>query len=171
MRNEVESDVKAESFRSLVRAERSIRPRLSAFGQWGYLHDTFAGIDHRNVFAGGVSYVLFAQQPHELSVDAGVGYTNEQRTVGDDISAAMALAGAHYRWKFTETAEFTDDSSIELTFSDFDGWRWDNVAAISAKLTSVLSLKVSNTIRYVNAPVKGFETTDMITAVSLVAKF
>ena len=171
MRNEVDSDVAAESFRSVIRAERQLRPGLSAFGQWSYLHDTFAGIDHRNVFAAGVSYQLFAQEPHSLWVDGGVGYVNERRAVGDSISAAMGLAGAHYKVTLVDNVDFTDDSTLELTFSDFDGWRWDNVAAISAKLTSVLSLKVSNTIRYVNAPVKGYNTTDTITAVSLVAKF
>ena len=35
----------------------------------------------------------------------------------------------------------------------------------------IVSLKVSNVIRYVNAPVEGFETTDTITSVALVAKF
>jgi putative salt-induced outer membrane protein YdiY len=36
---------------------------------------------------------------------------------------------------------------------------------------TIFSLKVSNTIRYVNQPVPGFQTTDTITAVALVAKF
>ena len=171
VRNEVETEVSAESFRSVIRAERQFRPRISFFGQWSYLHDNFAGIRHRNAITAGASYQLFAQEPHDLRVEGGVGYVKEMRKKGDDVSAALGMAGAHYKLKLTEVAEFTDDSSIELMFSDFDGWRWDNVAAITAKLTDVLSLKVSNTIRYVNSPVEGYNTTDTITAVSLVAKF
>jgi hypothetical protein len=42
---------------------------------------------------------------------------------------------------------------------------------VNSKLNNVLSLKFSNTIRYVHAPAATFQTTDTITAVALVAKF
>jgi putative salt-induced outer membrane protein YdiY len=38
-------------------------------------------------------------------------------------------------------------------------------------VTTLFSLKVSNAVRYVNAPAEGFETTDTITSIALVAKF
>jgi ubiquinone/menaquinone biosynthesis C-methylase UbiE len=44
-------------------------------------------------------------------------------------------------------------------------------AAITARLTQLFSLKVSNTIRYAHAPVPGFKDTDTTTSVALVAKF
>ena len=43
--------------------------------------------------------------------------------------------------------------------------------AVTAKVTTIFSLKVSNAIRYVHQPVVGFKSTDVITAVALVAKF
>jgi hypothetical protein len=46
-----------------------------------------------------------------------------------------------------------------------------NNAKVSAKLTTIFSLKVSNTIRFVNQPVPGFLKTDTVTAIALVAKF
>jgi len=45
------------------------------------------------------------------------------------------------------------------------------MATLTARLTTLLSLKVSNTVRYVHEPVIGFETTDTITAFALVLKF
>jgi hypothetical protein len=39
---------------------------------------------------------------------------------------------------------------------------------LTATLTSVLSLKFSNTVRYANEPVPGFEKTDTITTAALV---
>lgn len=171
VRNKTEGDVSAESFRSLFRANRELTERLSAFGSWEYLHDAFAGVDHRNVLAAGLSYKLVAQSPHELVVDGGLGYNNEQRLAGEDISTAVALAGLRYTFKLSETAEISDESGAEFSLSDSDNWRWSNIASVSAKLTTLLSLKLSNTIRYAHAPPPTFETTDTITAVALVAKF
>ncbi|HXW04098.1 MAG TPA: DUF481 domain-containing protein [Vicinamibacterales bacterium] len=171
VRNKAEEELSAESFRSRFRAARKLTERLSVFGSWDYLHDAFAGIDHRNVVAAGVSYQLIAPSPHELIVDGGLGYTNEQRLVGEDISTAVALAAARYKYKLSETAEISEESGLEFSLSDGDAWRWNNIASVSAKLTTLLSLKLSNTIRYAHAPAPGFETTDTVTAVALVAKF
>ena len=71
----------------------------------------------------------------------------------------------------SETAEITEDIRYEQSLEDGDQWRLDNTLALVAKINTIFSLKVSNVIRYANAPVEGFETTDTITSVALVAKF
>jgi len=38
-------------------------------------------------------------------------------------------------------------------------------------VSTLLSLKLSNAVRYVNLPAAGFKTTDVVTAIALVAKF
>lgn len=171
VRNESADVVSAESFRFLFRSERSLSARSSAFGQYTYLHDAFAAIDHRNVVAGGLSYQLIPPAPHELWVDGGIGYTNEQRLVGDDISTAIALTGVRYKFKLSETAEVSDDLGMEFSLSNGDDWRLNNIASVAAKLTTVFALKLSYATRYVNDPAPGIDTTDTITAVALVAKF
>jgi hypothetical protein len=50
-------------------------------------------------------------------------------------------------------------------------WRVLQVAAVTARLTTMFSLRVSNTIRYAHAPVPGFKDTDTNTSVALVAQF
>lgn len=171
VRNESDNQLSAESFTALFRADRKLGERLSAFGQYDFLRDRFAGVSARNVVAGGVSYLLVNQAPHELKVDGGLGYNNEQRIEGEDLSSAIALAGLAYKLKISETAEVTDDMRFDASLANGDQWRWDNTVALSAKVTTVFSLKLSNVIRYANAPVAGFDTTDTITSVALVAKF
>lgn len=171
IRNETDDELSAESFMFLFRADRKLGERLSVFGSYDYLRDRFAGIANRHTLAGGVSYLLIDAAPHRLQVDGGLGYTNEDRLDGDDISTAIGLLGMAYDLKISETAEFSDDMRFDFSLSDGDDWRWENMAAISAKLTSIFSLKLSNTIRYMNAPPVGFDSTDTITAVALVAKF
>jgi len=169
--NEAEGELKARSFRAAFRAARTITDRLSTFAEYGYLRDTFAGIEHRNAIDGGLSYTLVKPDPHTLVVEGGLGYANEKRSIGDNISTATAFVGAGYKLKLSANADITDDTRFTFSFSDSDDWRFNNVLAVNAKLVSILSLKASNTVRYVNAPVTGFDSTDTITSIAIVAKF
>jgi putative salt-induced outer membrane protein len=171
MRNESESELTAESFQYLFRAERVLSARASAFGEYTYFRDEFAGIEHRNAVLGGVSYKLVERAAHLLSVDGGLGYLNEQRLADADVSSATYGLGAAYRWTLSPTAELIDDVRFTGIFDDADDWRVDQTLAIVARLTSLFSLKASYAVRYANAPVAGFKHTDTNTAVALVAKF
>jgi len=171
VRNESASELKAESFFLTFQGARTLSPRLSAFGRFGFLHDRFAGIEHRNTVEGGLAFVLVNAAPHKLVVDGGLGYANERRVLGPDLSTAIVPAGATYTLKISNTAEISDDGRFVFSLSEGADWRLANIAGITAKLTTVFSLKLSNTVRYVNAPALGFEKTDTITAIALVAKF
>jgi putative salt-induced outer membrane protein len=171
VRNESEDELKAESFLAIFRAQRSLTPRLAAYGQYGYQRDRFAGILHRNAVEGGLAYTLVDQSPHTLIVDAGLGYAHEDRLTGENLSTPTLGTGVAYRLKFSENSELTEEGRFVFSLSDGDDWRYANLLALTAKMTTIFSLKVSNGIRYVNAPVAGFDTTDVITAVALVAKF
>jgi putative salt-induced outer membrane protein YdiY len=71
----------------------------------------------------------------------------------------------------SETSEITDDLDIVGTFDRSEDWRLAHTIAVTAKLTSVLSLKVSNAVRFSDFPAPGFKKTDTLTAVALVASF
>jgi putative salt-induced outer membrane protein YdiY len=171
VRNESESELKAESVALTTKAARTLTPRTSAFGRYAYLHDRFAGIESRNGVEGGLAYAAIDRVPHRLVVDGGLGYAHESRVVGSNLSTATLPAGALYTLKISDTAKVTDDGRFVLSLSDSDDWRFANVASVEAKIATVLSLKLSNTVRFVNAPVPGFEKTDTITAIALVARF
>jgi len=171
IRNESESELTAQSFAYLFRAARTLSPRLSAFGEYAYFRDTFAGIANRNSLVGGISYKVVDLPKHVFFTDAGLGYMNEQRLAGDDVSSATWSLGAGYRWKISETAEFAEDFRMTGLFAEGSDWRILQAAAVTARLTQLFSLKVSNTIRYAHAPVPGFKNTDTNTSVALVAKF
>src|SRR6476660_7045659 len=57
IRNKADEELTAESFLLVFRAQRQLRPRLSAYGQYGYQRDRFAGILDRNAVEGGLAYV------------------------------------------------------------------------------------------------------------------
>lgn len=171
IRNDSDDLKTAESFLFGARISRRISERLMMFGQYGYLRDRFAGIEHRNSLDAGLAFLLFEDAMHKLVVDGLLGYANEQRLLDDDISTATAGAGGVYILKLSENAQVTEDAHFNFSLSDGADWRFTNIAGVTAKLTTRFSLKVANTIRYVNEPALGFDSSDMITAVALVAKF
>jgi len=170
VRNKSEDVLTAQSLSLLFRGARTLSPKLSAFGEYDFLRDRFAGIDARHQVLGGLAYKVIDQAPQTLTVDASVGYANEQRLLQPSLSTAIWMAGLDYRAKISSSAEFTDTAGFNESLSEGSDWRVQNVAALSATITTLLSLKVSNTIRYVHQPVFGFKTTDSITAVALVVK-
>jgi putative salt-induced outer membrane protein YdiY len=171
VRLDSEEGLEAQSFTFLLRAERPLSPRLSAFGQFDYLRDLFAGIEHKNVVSGGLSYKAVATERQTLVFDGGFGLSNERRLDAEDVTAAVLLGGVGYKLKLSATTDLTEDIRYEQSLDEGDEWRLDNAVAIVTKINSIFSLKLSNVIRYVNAPVEGFETTDTVTSVALVAKF
>jgi putative salt-induced outer membrane protein len=171
VRNETEDELRAQAFALTIRGQRPIQERLSAYGQYGYQRDRFAGILDRNAAEAGIAYSWIEQAPHKLIVDAGLGYANEQRLVGNNLSTATLGGGILYTLKISDTSELSEDAHLVFSLSDGSDWRDTNALALTAKVSSLFSLKVSNTIRYLNLPVFGFKNTDAVTAVALVAKF
>jgi putative salt-induced outer membrane protein YdiY len=171
VRNEADDQLKAQAFALAARVQHRIAPRLAGYAQYGYQHDRFAGLLARNAVEVGLAYSWIARTPHRLIADAGLGYANEQRLFGNNLSTATLGTGGIYTLKISDTSDLSEDGHLVCSLSDGSDWRYANAIALTAKVSTRLSLKVSNTIRYVNLPVPGFKRTDAVTAVALVAKF
>jgi putative salt-induced outer membrane protein len=171
IRAEADGQVNARSFAALLRGARKLTARLETYALGAYVENTFAGIDHRVAGEGGLAYLLLAPEPHTLKIESGIGYTKENRTNGDDRSFATGRVGILYKWKFSKTAEFSEEASFTESFKDSKDWRFANAASVSASMTTVLSVKVSYVLQRLNEPVPGKKKTDTITSAALVAKF
>ena len=171
VRSEVGGVIKAQTVTGAARAQRRFADRASVFAQYGYLSNKFAGTLARHTADLGVAGTLLDRAAHSFTADAGFGYATDTRVAGPGISTATAGAGAIYKWKVSATADLTNDGRFVGSVPKGADWRYTNVLALAAKINSALSLKVSNTVRYVNVPVTGFNTTDVISAVAIVAKF
>jgi putative salt-induced outer membrane protein YdiY len=171
VRNESSEVLTAQSIFFATRAERAIAARLSAFGDYGYFRDRFAGVLNRHTGAAGLAAKLAENARHQLTADAGVGYLQEERLTGGDVSSAIYAIGGRYRLKISETAEIADDVGFVGTFDAADDWRFVHTISLAARITGALSLKISNGVRHANTPAPGFKRTDTITSFALVAKF
>ena len=166
--SETEDALTARSVAALFRAARALNPRLAAYGQYDFLRDVFAGVDARHVIEGGLSYLAVDKRPHRLRLDAGLGYLNEQRP-DDSLSSATLSLAASYQLTVS-TSKFTYEPRYLLPLAQTDTWKFDQDVAFTVALNSILSLKIAHTLRYSNEPPPGFETTDRIMTISLVAR-
>jgi putative salt-induced outer membrane protein YdiY len=166
--SEAEDELTARSIAALFRAARAFNPRLSGYGQYDFLRDVFAGVDERHVIEGGLSYLAVDQQPHRLQLDTGVGYLNGQGPE-DSLNSATFSVAAAYRL-VVSTGKFTYEPRFLLPLDETEQWKFDQDVAFTVTLNSILSLKIAHTLRYAAAPPPGFETTDRILAISLVAR-
>ena len=89
---------------------------------------------------GGVGYKALLGPVHTLRLDAGLGYTHENRLVGEDQSFALANFGAAYKWQISKTADLTDSA---IFTASLDGRRCvavrERVRADSAADAGVLT--------------------------------
>ena len=166
---ETEGELTARSLTSLLRGARALNERLSAYGQYDFLRDEFAGVEQRHVIEGGISYLALDAAPHTLRFDTGLGYIYEERPDEELRSATLSL-GAAYRLAISATSELTFAPRFLLPLAETEVWKLDQEVALVAALNTTLALKLSHTLRYSAEPPEGFETTDTIMAVSLVGK-
>lgn len=166
---ESDDQLSARSFAGLFRASRVLNERWSAYGQYDFLRDVFAGVEQRHIVEGGVSYLAVERRPHRLRLDAGLGKLYERRP-NDHFDSVTLSLGAAYRLEISPTSTFTYEPRFLLPFADTGAWKFDQDTALTLGLNTIFSVKIAHTLRYSAQPPAGFDTTDTIMAVSLVAK-
>jgi putative salt-induced outer membrane protein YdiY len=166
---ESDGEVDARSFAGLFRAARPINEKWSAYGQYDFLRDVFAGVEQRHIVEGGVSYQAIEPEPHALRLDAGLGYLYE-RGPDEHFDSATLSAAAEYKLTLSATSALAYAPRFLLPLGDSDAWKFDQDVALTVAVNALLSLKVAHTLRYSAEPPFGFDTTDTIMAISLVAK-
>ncbi len=177
IRSEADGVESARTFDGVLRAARKLSPRFEVFAQGSYRENRFAGIDHQWAGDAGGAYQVLTIGGHSLKAEAAIGYIAETRLVAapppetTDKNFATARAAFEYKWKFSKTAEFTDEASFTEDLSDSKDWRFTDKLALSAELTTVLAVKLSYARLLMNEPVPGKKKTDTITSAALVAKF
>jgi putative salt-induced outer membrane protein YdiY len=126
-------------------------PRLEATAQFSFL-DTNGNADTQSLGAGG--NLTWRPDPWTYSTKLIFAQTES-----DD-----------YRLAISTTSEFTYEPRFLQPLADASTSRFEHTAALTVALNTILSLKLPHILRYSAEPPAGFDTTDSITAVSLVAK-
>jgi len=163
----------AQRFNSELRYDRFLGERVSVYFLAGALIDQFAGFDLRTHEQVGVSYLAVNTEPTQLMLELGFDWAQENFAGTDqdpdyqDVFAARLLAGLTH--DFNESVGFTNTLELYPNVVDFEDIRILNEAALAAKLSDKLSLRLSHSLTFDNQPVPDFVKLDQTTRVTIVA--
>jgi putative salt-induced outer membrane protein YdiY len=141
---------------------------LQMFGEASYARDRFAGVDDRVTATAGIALSVSVVRPHSLTLEAGLGWTGEQRLDQASLRFATATGALDYSWTIVPGTELREEMAVYADLESAGNWRTSSTSALSVALTRVLSLRASHAIEYRRMPVVGFGRSDMRTAVALV---
>jgi len=154
----------AEAYWSNWKSERNLTEKDFLFGRLSWRKDRFGAYDTQFSQTVGYGRRLIDIDKHKLNAEIGAGA--RQSTLQDDTSENETVfrGGLYYTWLFSETANFTQDLTIEA--GDLNTYT-ESVTALTAQLVGNLALVASYTIKNNSDVPPLTEKTDTYTALSL----
>ena len=154
----------AEAYELGWKSERNLTDKDFLFGRLDWRKDNFGAFDTQFSQTVGYGRRLIKTDRHLLNVEAGVGARQSELQNGISENETIFRGGAYYKWKFSETAEFRQDLTVE---SGSENTYSESITAVSAKLLGQLALVASYTVKH-NSDVPALtEKSDTYTALSL----
>ena len=163
--SENDTETTAERYGADYKAQYNFNRFDYIFGTLGYDKDLFGGVRERYLQALGYGRRLINTEKHTLSAEVGLGAKQEEFQNGENNDEAVGLLGAKYNWAFSETANFYQNVSLEIADENTYG---ESVTGVNAKLTDVLALGASYTVKH-NSAIQGEfgKNSDKYTAINL----
>lgn len=153
----------AEAYGAGWKSEWNLSGQNFLFGRLNYRNDRFSGFPTQFSQSAGYGRRIFATQNHVLSAEIGAGARQSERADGVNEDDLILSGGVNYKWVISETADFSQDFTIESgkqnTYLEYE-------SSLRARLIGKLALVASFTVKYnSNVPI-GAEETDTYTALS-----
>ena len=152
-----------------LRADRSLGPRLSAYGLAAWRRNTFAGISRQFDEGVGLSWKAVITKPHSLDLEAGLGLNQRTTTLNQDQNFSTARGAAVYGYDFAQKSRFEARGAYLLNLKDTDDSEGNARFSLTAPVAGVIALKVGYDLSYRNQPLPGLEKLDTTFSVGVQA--
>jgi putative salt-induced outer membrane protein len=154
----------AEAYDANWKSERNLTDHDFMFGRLSWRKDRFGGFDTQFSQTVGYGRRLIDMDKHKLNAEVGAGARQSTLQDGTSENETIFRGGLYYKWLLSETAEFSQDLTVEA--GDLNTYS-ESVTALSARLLGDLSLVASYTIKHNSDVPPTTENTDTYTALSL----
>lgn len=156
-----------------LRYDRFFGKRDSLYALAGALTDPFSGYDSRSHAQLGFSRNFLSQGPLSLVGEIGGDVAREDYVEGTDpgldhVFAARVMGGLTYR--FNPSADVSERLEVYENVLDLQDVRVLSTLAFTARLSTVLNVKLSHAFTFDHVPVDGFLPIDAVTVVTVVAR-
>jgi putative salt-induced outer membrane protein len=169
--SEADAITRARSLSMHARPAVRLGPRTELFVRGAFERDRFAGIAGRITTDAGLSYTAPLPRRQSLRLEAGAGFTSEERLAAADARSGVLTGALGYGWIVRPGSEVRQDVAVTSDLTAARNYRGTSTTEIALTVTRLVSLKASMAIEYRNRPVPGFRRTDMRTAAALVLTF
>ncbi len=165
----------AETARRLFaefRQDRYVSDRDSVYLLGGPLADPFAGFDVRSHVQAGFSRTLVSEKHRSVVVEVGgdAAYEDVVDGVASGDQAVFALrAMARGSYRFNDSVSANGQIEALENVLDPADLRVLGSASLTARLTTLLDVRLGTQVTYDHQPVEGFVPFDQVTTASLVA--
>jgi hypothetical protein len=160
LREDSVSALTAENYLARAKYDRTLRPRLYAFGTGGWDRNLFAGIENRYNAAGGIGNIWRDREDFRFRTDYGISVTHQIPTVGDELTFAGLRLSADLMRKLSGSTTLTHLTIAEENLDETDDFRFDSLTALAVAMNDHLALQVSLKFLFDNVP--SFVEADLI---------
>ncbi len=143
-------------------------PKSAVFIFGSYTSDEFGAYSDYTTLAGGYSFRALKKPKMTLDVNVGPGYTWTETQDGQKEDGFVGRASGVFKWKFSESASFTQNLSVE--YADFNT-RTISESSVKATLTDKMKMKFAYKVVSNSDVQPGLEETDTETSVTVVVAF
>ena len=145
----------AESYYARGQYDRELSPRTFWYAGTGWERNTFAGIENRYSWGGGVGNTWVDDDASTFKTGYGLTYTVQddvaETTDGNDTFGGLRLS-YDYRRQLTANTEFTSLFIADENLQETEDFRMDLINAVAVSMNRQLALKVSWQLLYDHLP-------------------
>lgn len=157
-----EGEVTTSNWRSGLRADVKLSPRLGVFSLVAWDRNTFAGIGRRFEEAAGLALKVVATDLVRLEFEGGISLIQQRATFGMENDFAAGRVAGLFRYGFSKKAYVQQSVEMFPNLKDGDDFRINSESSLVAPLSANIALKFSYVVRFDNLPEPGFEKTDRL---------
>lgn len=158
----------AERYYAAAKSDYSLTARDYAFGTLDYEDDRFDGYEYRANAGLGYGRRLIDRNTLKLNAEVGPGYRWNRLPSGESESETTLRLAGNLEWKISPTAKLTEEASVVSGGNDTVS---RSLTALTTKINSQLSLRLSYLWKRRSDPPPGTVDTDTETAATLVYSF
>lgn len=149
------SAVTAESYYARGQYDHELSPRTFWYAGTGWERNSFAGIQNRYSFGGGVGNTWVDDDTSTFKTRYGVTFTVQDdvatMSAGNDSFGGLRLS-YDYRRQLTGNTEFTSVLVADENLQETEDFRTDLINAVTVSMSGQLALKLSWQLLYDNRP-------------------
>ena len=148
------SAVTAESYYVRGQYDHDVNPRTFWYAGTGWERNTFAGVQNRYSWGGGLGNTWVDRDSSTFKTGYGLTYTvqDDVATTTDNETFGGLRLSYDYRWQLTANTEFTSVLVADENLNETEDLRTDLINAVAVSINSRLALKVSWQLLFDNLP-------------------